>query len=246
MTGERATIPGMTDAEEARGGPPVLAGQTGAMTAWQMRVAERLARSGRSLADVPAVPAGTTAEDVAERLRLQAENRAARWRKRLPVMYRNALLADLDPEQHASTVRGWLDSDSPTLVLAGTIGSGKTHAAYAVGNAAIARGLHVEAVRVHDLLEALRPDGDRDVTWSAQHAAVLVLDDLGAGRSSPFAQDELTALLDLRLNHGLRQVVTTNQTALVLEEALGGRFVDRLRYRATVCAFAGQSRRSGW
>lgn len=219
------------------------------VTDWREQAQAVLARRGLSvddLDDLPEVADGETDEDRALRLRQQAENRAARWRRRLPPMYADADLNDLEGDQHREAVTGWLASDSCTLILAGTVGGGKTHAAYAVGHHAVNQGLYVEAITVHDLMEALRPDGDAGVRMSVNAADLLVLDDLGATKATEFAQQELTALIDRRLNHGLRQVVTTNATATVLAEVWGTRLTDRLAYRATVLVFAGKSRRVAW
>lgn len=182
-----------------------------------------------------------TPEEAHARKVLQAQNRSARWRDALPVMYAEARLTDLDGEQHAETITGWLGSGSSTLLLAGSVGSGKTHAAYAVGNAAVAAGMWVEAWTVADLLEALRPGGDGAA--GAREADVLILDDVTASRVSEFAQESLLSILDARLRNRRRQVVTTNLPYGPMLEQWGARIMDRLAYRWTVCQFTGESRR---
>jgi DNA replication protein DnaC len=190
---------------------------------------------------------GETAEDRAERRRVQAENRAARWMRRLPVMYATAaledLLADGEQAEAGQVCRDWLGSTSTTLVLAGPVGTGKTHAAYAVGHAAVRRGLWVEAWTLSDLLEALRPEGDKSALEAVRSCDLLLLDDLGATKVSEWAVETMTSLLDHRLREQRRQVVTTNAPYQVLEDAWGGRFADRLRFRWTVVTLLGESRR---
>lgn len=188
-----------------------------------------------------------TPEDAREMRALQAANKSARWRHRLPVMYADAALADLDDRQHLGTISSWLGEGSSTLVLAGNVGSGKTHAAYAVGHAAVAAGLWVEAWTLADLLEALRPGGDPTASDHARRCDLLILDDLMATRASEWAVEQVTTLLDHRLRNRGRQIVTTNVDAVTLEEAWGARAMDRLRFRWTVCTFTGPSRRAaGW
>lgn len=210
---------------------------------------ERLQRMGLDPAlvdgDTPPPPARETPEDARERKRQQALNRAARWRERLPVMYLEASLSDLDDDQHAVDVRGWLASGRTGLVLAGPVGTGKTHAAYAIGNAAVDRGLFVEAWTMHDLLTALRPDGDPAAQAFARTADVLILDDLMASKAvTPWAAEALTALMDARLRDRRRTIVTTNAPANVLGEAWGARCMDRLTYRAQTLVLQGDSRRA--
>lgn len=235
MTVQPATLGPMTE-------PVALADAMESMRA-------RLERMGLdpSLVDrrEPVAPNGETPEDRAERRRIQAENRAARWRNRLPVMYREASLDDLDDQQHAVAVRGWLGSGQVGLVLAGEVGTGKTHAAYAVGNAAMQRGLFVEAWTMHDLLTALRPEGDPAAQQFARTADVLILDDLMASKTvTPWAAEALTALMDARLRDRRRTVVTTNAPSKALVDAWGARCIDRLTYRAQTLVLRGASRRA--
>lgn len=179
-----------------------------------------------------------TPQEKADRLEARRQVYAARWAQQVPPMYRDALLADLD----AAQAFVW-PADSLNLVLAGPVGTGKTHAAYALGNALVADGAWVQASTVADLLAAMRPDGDLRLVRACQEAGVLVLDDLGATKASEWSVEQLTALLDLRVREGRRTVVTTNVPEPDLEAVWGGRFMDRLRYRRTVAVLRGESRR---
>lgn len=191
----------------------------------------------------PQVPGATqpddeTAAEKAERLAARRAVYQARWAAQVPPMYADAHLSDLDPTQAFTWPTGSLN-----LVLAGPVGTGKTHAAYAAGNDLAAEGTWCQAVTVVDLLAALRPDGDPSLAKAVQSCQVLILDDLGAGKASEWAIEQMTALLDLRVREGRRTIVTTNVPEPDLEAAWGGRFMDRLRYRRTVAVFRGESRR---
>lgn len=225
MTGQGATLPNMTTPD---------------VTDWRKRLA---ARGIQPAADVPD---GETDEDRAERLRVQSENRARRWTSRLPATFAEASLNALDDEQHPAEIRQWLTTTSPTLLLAGTVGSGKTHTAYAVGHEGIRRGLHVEATTTYDLLHALRPDGDVSLASGARFCDLLVLDDLGVGKVTDFAVDEITHLIGARVAEGKRQVITTNHTAESLREMWGARLVSRLTDGACILVFRGADRRVAW
>lgn len=202
---------------------------------------KRLEDRGVSLDPTPPSVVETPQEAEERRLRAQ-EGTRARWVRRLPPMYATATLDDLDPPLV------W-PASSLNLVLAGGVGVGKTHAAYAQASALVPLGLSCEAWTVADLLEVLRPSDHKAERAQAEYwtrrADVLILDDLGATKVSDWAVETLTALMDARLREGLRTIVTTNCTEDQLEAAWGGRMMDRLRYRRTVKVLLGESRRRG-
>jgi DNA replication protein DnaC len=209
---------------------------------WRERAAAIVAEKGVDL-DAVVVPVGETHEDVQERKERQARAKAARWLEALPVMYRQASLEALDEDQHGPALRAWLAGTHPTLVLAGTVGAGKTHAAYAVGNEAIHHGLYVVGVHAMDLLEAARPDGDRTLVRAAYACDLLVLDDFGVGRATEFSVETLTHLLGRRVSEGKRQVITTNSTAADIAAVWGPRLLSRLTEGAVAVPFRGPDRR---
>lgn len=184
-------------------------------------------------------PHAETAAEKAERLAIRRDVYLARWASQVPPMYAEASLADLDEHQRVEAPQEALN-----LVLAGPVGTGKTHAAYALGNQAARAGRWVTAVTVVDLLAAMRPEGDTGLVKAAHGCDLLILDDLGAGKATEFAVEQLTALLDHRIRDHRRTIVTTNVPEAGLEATWGGRFMDRLRYRRVVAVFGGPSRRT--
>lgn len=213
---------------------------------------ERLARMGMDPALVDAPRLDSTSgvpesdEDRAERLALQARNRASRWRAALPAIYRDATLDALRDDQHPLEARSWLAGGLLNALLVGGVGTGKTFTAYALGNAAVERGRIVEAWSVHDLLAALRPGGDPTAEGRARSAELLILDDLMGGVVSPFAVETLTAILNDRVNHDRRTVLTTNLDAPTVVEVWGPRLLDRIMWRSEVMRFTGESLRRAW
>lgn len=202
------------------------------------RLRERLEAMGVQPASELPSPRQETEDEYQERVQARQAVYRARWASQVPPMYADASWADLDESQRFDWPEGSLN-----LVLAGPVGTGKTHAAYALGNAFSARGQWCQAATVVDLLTALRPEGDPSLGRAVRECRVLILDDLGAGKASEFAVEQMTALLDLRIREGCRTIVTTNVPEPDLEAAWGGRFMDRLRYRRTVHVFSGESRR---
>jgi len=183
-----------------------------------------------------------TPQQAAERRRIAQDALNAAYRAKVPVLYRDATLADLDADLAAS-VADWLERKGTTLMLAGPVGTGKTHAAYAVLAHLMAHGVTVQATTVSDLLAALRPEGDHRQAALARTAQVLLLDDMGATKASEWAQEQMIALLDQRLREGKRQIVTTNATYEQMAEVWDDRTMDRLRYRWAVVQVTGESRR---
>lgn len=181
--------------------------------------------------------------DARQRHQARMDHLASRWKELVPEMYQTADLESLDDLQHPVKVRYWLGSGSLHLVLAGPVGTGKTHAAYAVGNQALAAGKWVEAWTVGDLMDALRPgSSDHGAEGRARGCQVLILDDL-TGKATDWEAERMTLLLDARTREQRQTVITTNITSTQMEEVWGSRFMDRLRHRLTALTFTGESRR---
>jgi len=110
------------------------------------------------------------------------------------------------------------------LVFMGDHGVGKTHLAAAVANERVERGSKVLLVVVPDLLDHLRytfqPGGD--VTYDeafeeVKRVPMLVMDDLGAHSTSPWAQEKLYQIINYRYNAQLPMIVTTDLSLDELE-----------------------------
>ena len=141
-------------------------------------------------------------------------------RKSLEAAYRDALKWARDPE-------GW-------LVFLGGNGCGKTHLAAAIANVRLDQGARVAFATVPDLLDELRatyaPDAPRrydQLFRSLLDAEVLILDDLGAQKSSPWAEEKLYQLLNHRHVARAYTVVTTNKRLGDIEPRIASRLADK-------------------
>ena len=119
------------------------------------------------------------------------------------------------------------------LVLVGETGSGKTHLAAAIANERIKRGQATCLVVVPDLLDYLRSaySPESRISYdeafeSIRTAPLLILDDLGAHSSTPWAEEKLYQLVNHRYNHRLPTVVTTNLWLDQIDERLASRLAD--------------------
>jgi DNA replication protein DnaC len=126
----------------------------------------------------------------------------------------------------ATNPAGW-------LVLFGGYGAGKTHLAAAIANHQVALGRTVLFVVVPDLLDHLRaayaPSSETGLDErleAIREAPLLILDDLGAHNSTPWAQEKLFQIVNHRYNSQLPTVITTNQRLEELDPRIASRLVD--------------------
>lgn len=123
------------------------------------------------------------------------------------------------------------------LIVGSGFGIGKTHLAIGVMRALVESGLSRRPMFlfVPAFLEAIRRSYDepeatpnRTLLDRAKRADLLVLDDLGAERTTEWVQEQLTIILNARWSDGLATVVTTNAGFNEIKEAIGGRAYSRL------------------
>ena len=128
------------------------------------------------------------------------------------------------------------DRTSPSLVLLGNAGLGKTHAALAIAGKVLEKGFDVIYVSSPDFfskLEALHfgqdSAGEEEMLLrTAAGADLLILDDLGSEFNSSFLISTLYSLLNNRLGAKLPTIVTTNITDGALLEK---RYTEKISSR---------------
>ncbi|MGI5258786.1 ATP-binding protein [Streptomyces angustmyceticus] len=176
---------------------------------------------------------------------------------RIPARYRRALA---DHPQ----VTAWVDeitrtgrpgpggapgiADGPSLLIAGPTGTGKTHQAYGAVRSLLAAGVRLrwEATTAADLYASLRPRAGHDperALWALGRCPLLILDDLGAAKTSEWTEELTYRLINRRYNEMLPTLVTTNLSIGDLRNSIGDRVASRLAEMTTRVILGGTDRR---
>ena len=151
------------------------------------------------------------------------------------------------------------------LYLAGQVGTGKTHTAWAAITAwCVTTGTlphngepatvdwpshgrippNVIFTRMTDLLDDLRPGEDSTKRIrDCQRAKLLVIDDIGAEKPSEWTQERFYSVIDHRYANCMPLIVTSNLPPSKLADQVGERAASRLAEMCEVVAMTGTDRR---
>lgn len=171
-----------------------------------------------------------------ETARGRARHAAETWRASVPTRFADLTLdtlAALDPPpspQAIQALRDWSQAPVHNVIILGTLGAGKTGAAIAAVDAAVAAtNLSAQFFVYTELLDAFR-DGDLKVRDVAR-IPLLILDELGGGRATAteYESEKIEMLVNRRYLDGRPIVATTNLDGGDLRARIGERAVDRLR-----------------
>lgn len=136
----------------------------------------------------------------------------------------------------------------PSLLMAGVVGAGKTHQAYGAIRLLVRGGVGVRwrATTAADLYADLRPrpgaDSERDLA-AVSRCPLLIIDDLGAAKSSEWVEEVTYRLVNRRYNLMLPTLITTNLAISDLRTYLGDRVASRLTQMTTRVEFEPVDRR---
>lgn len=161
--------------------------------------------------------------------------------------YRDAQLSDFSRAVTDRIVQ-WVGAPSEGLLITGPAGVGKTHLAAGLVRALIETGKRVVFKRASELYIEIRKSYDgtglseEAILANYCEAAMLVLDDLGAGSISDHERRIALEVIDRRGNYMRPTVITSNRTAAEIGELMDERIGSRLgAYQ--VIAITGRDRR---
>lgn len=143
---------------------------------------------------------------------------------------------ELVPGTQEAYTAAWKYAHGPDgwLLLIGTNGCGKTHLAAAAANVLLEHDRAVLFTTVPDLLDHLRAAyaPTSEVTYDSLYTLmrevdILVLDDLGAQQTTPWAEEKLFQLINHRYVCRYSTIITTNQIRLSgINERIRSRLLD--------------------
>lgn len=181
----------------------------------------------------------------------------------VPVRYQTSRLDNYYPipenrgsfEKLQDAARRILQGEPINLILAGSVGSGKTHLACALTYYFLSHGFRCWFIEFNELMSGIRQgknqpwEDDRSeirLRERAKCSRVLMLDDVGVNWGSSWDQQVLDDAVNARYSKMLPTIITTNLSLGALEKLVGERTMDRLTTSSdSFLTFVGTSQRRG-
>lgn len=196
-------------------------------------------------------------KEEAERKRQNFEIRVRQMRKRgFPESdMQNWTFAndDMKNERITKAMKNYVDNFSEFrnqgkgLLLYGNVGTGKTYAACEIANALIDKGISALVTNFARIINTLQGTFEKqEYIDSLNDFELLVIDDLGIERDTPFAKEQVYNIIDSRYRAGLPMIITTNLSIEKIkkpEDIECGRIYDRIIERCFPIEISGVSRR---
>lgn len=134
------------------------------------------------------------------------------------------------------------------LLLWGSVGTGKTYLAACIANELIDNDYLVKMAKLSELANQIQGmfEGKQEFIESLNKYTLLILDDLGAERSTEYMKEIIFNIIDSRYRSGLPFIVTTNLTMNEMKQPsdIGyARIYDRVLERCHPIQVDGVSRR---
>ena len=143
----------------------------------------------------------------------------------------------------------------PFVTLLGTVGTGKTHIAFALGWAWLESGRSVLYYQVENLLDALRqgysswqkgdPEGYDTILKFTRNVHLLILDDFGAQHETEWAASKLEQIVDYRYINKKPLIATTNLALNRLPARIADRLTEGMLVHLAGESFRKQRKASG-
>lgn len=146
---------------------------------------------------------------------------------------------------------GEFQKNGQGLLLWGDVGTGKTFLAGCIANALMEKNIPVLMTSFPKLLNALGGiySGEKnEYLQSLNRYPLLIIDDLGVERDTPYVLETVYLVIDERYKSGKPFIITTNLSLRELQNPADlehGRIYDRIMERCVPVAFSGKNYRIG-
>lgn len=155
---------------------------------------------------------------------------------RMSIRFKQRIFENFVPEsntQKAYEIASEFQPNGNGLLFLGACGVGKTHLAAAIANKQIGKMPTLFISCPEFLLEMRERIDTRKKTHHvlfdlARKVRLLILDDIGAEKSSEWVQETLFILINYRYEHMLPTIFTSNCSLKELEEKVGKRITSRM------------------
>ena len=154
-------------------------------------------------------------------------------------------IAETDKQRHVLKVcRAYVDrfddrlEQGGGLILLGSVGTGKSHLAYGIGNALLEQERSVMGIDVYELMDLIKEKAFSKESGSSERAAIksfvsgldlLILDEIGAQLGTDWESLMLFKIINERYKQMLPTILISNLDRQALGEYLGERIVDRMQ-----------------
>ncbi|MBC8569742.1 ATP-binding protein [Zongyangia hominis] len=135
---------------------------------------------------------------------------------------------------------------SPSVLMQGKTGLGKTHLSLAIASDVLEKGFGVIYMSAQNLLSKIERErfsreqnGDFDTFSMICDADLLILDDLGAEFSTQFTVSAIYNIINSRILSGKPTIINTNLTLSELKDRYTERVISRLMGTYDVLSFYG-------
>ena len=168
----------------------------------------------------------------------------------IPARYEKASYENDVPEDIKLLMRE-MSKTKKGLYIHGTVGTGKTHIAYAIKDKWDKPGYQMAHFwNTTELFQEIRDDYDRHVEAKKNRfadlmdsEALLFLDDVGSEKPSEWVQEQFYLLINKRYNEMRPIIFTSNYSISELAARLGDRTVSRIVEMSHVVKLDGKDRR---
>lgn len=124
---------------------------------------------------------------------------------------------------------------SPSLLMIGKTGLGKTHLSLSIAKQVAKQGYTVAYGSLLNYLRAIEKEhfgrsdvSESDTMQTLTEADLLILDDLGSEFRTPFYESALYNIINSRINMGLPTIISTNLSANELQNSYNDRIISRI------------------